>query len=228
MNRIALLASALMLLAACSGGGRLRTGDLVFVGIPLDYEAESPADTVQTTDSSRRDIAGAIAASTGREGALNLIHVAIAEVQDDSVWIIDATLRRGVDRHPLDTFLTDFTLKDGSLPAFIVKRVKGVDAAAAVEKAKTFCGRPYDLYFLPDNDAMYCSELVRESYLDAAGKPVFDNAPMNFRAADGTMPPYWEWLFGLLGTEIPQDVPGTNPQGMATSPNLLEVRGCGF
>ena len=183
------------------------------MGIPLDYEADTPADSC----------AVAIAASTGRGAALNLIHVAIAEVRADSVWIIDATLRHGVDRHPLDTFLADFTLKDGTLPAFIVKRAEGVDAAAAVERAKTFCGQPYDLNFLPDNGAMYCSELVRESYLDASGQPVFDNAPMNFRAPDGTMPPYWEWLFGLLGTPVPQDLPGTNPQGMSESPILKPV-----
>lgn len=213
MKRLFLAAFVLILLTACSGGDRLRTGDLIFVGIPLDYVAEAPADSMDT----------AIAASTGVAGGLNLIHVAIAEVKADSVWIIDATLRHGVDRHPLDTFLTDFTLKDGSLPVFIVKRAEGVDPEAAVGKAKTFCGQPYDLYFLPDNGAMYCSELVRESFLDAAGRPVFDNEPMNFRAADGSMPPYWEWLFGRLGTPVPQGLPGTNPQGMSASPVLKEV-----
>ena len=213
MKRLFLAAFVLILLTACSGGDRLRTGDLIFVGIPLDYAAEAPADSMDTV----------IAASTGVAGGLNLIHVAIAEVKADSVWIIDATLRHGVDRHPLDTFLTDFTLKDGSLPVFIVKRAEGVDPEAAVGKAKTFCGQPYDLYFLPDNGAMYCSELVRESFLDAAGRPVFDNEPMNFRAADGSMPPYWEWLFGRLGTPVPQGLPGTNPQGMSASPVLKEV-----
>ena len=213
MKRLSLAAFVLILLTACSGGDRLRTGDLIFVGIPLDYAVEAPADSMDT----------AIAASTGVAGGLNLIHVAIAEVKADSVWIIDATLRHGVDRHPLDTFLTDFTLKDGSLPVFIVKRAEGVDPEAAVGKAKTFCGQPYDLYFLPDNGAMYCSELVRESFLDAAGRPVFDNEPMNFRAADGSMPPYWEWLFGRLGTPVPQGLPGTNPQGMSASPVLKEV-----
>ena len=213
MKRLFLAAFVLILLTACSGGDRLRTGDLIFVGIPLDYAAEAPADSMDT----------AIAASIGVAGGLNLIHVAIAEVKADSVWIIDATLRHGVDRHPLDTFLTDFTLKDGSLPVFIVKRAEGVDPEAAVGKAKTFCGQPYDLYFLPDNGAMYCSELVRESFLDAAGRPVFDNEPMNFRAADGSMPPYWEWLFGRLGTPVPQGLPGTNPQGMSASPVLKEV-----
>lgn len=102
----------------------------------------------------------------------------------DSVWIIDATIAHGVDRHPLDTFLRVFTLKDGSYPEFIVKRVKD---------------------------------------LDADGKPVFQSEPMNWLAPDGTMPPYWEWLFGQLGMDVPQGVPGTNPQRMSESKLLVEV-----
>ena len=165
----------------------------------------------------------AISSATGKEGELNLIHVAIAEVQGDSVWIIDATIARGVDRHPLDTFLKDFTLRDESYPEFIVKRVEGVDAAAAVERAKTYCGRAYDMRFLPDNEEMYCTELVQKCYLDASGAEVFASEPMNFMAPDGSMPPYWEKLFGKLGMDVPQGLPGTNPQNMSASPLLKAV-----
>ena len=187
----------------------IQKGDLIFVGLPMDYDVE--ADSMDA----------AIASATGTD-ELNLIHVAIADVDSAGVWIIDATLKYGVDRHPLDTFLTQFTLKDGSLPEFIVKRVKGVDADAAVKNALTYCGRGYDMYFDPNNEEQYCSELVQNSYLDAEGKQVFPSAPMNFQAPDGTMPVYWEWLFGLLGMEVPQGIPGTNPHDLSLSP-LLET-----
>ena len=190
---------------------RLQNGDLIFVGIPVGYDAETGS------------MDEAITSATGEKGALNLIHVAIAEVKADSVWIIDATIAHGIDRHPLDTFLRDFTLKDGSYPEFIVKRVKGVDADAAVERAKTFCGRAYDIRFLPENEDLYCSELVQKSYLDAAGRPIFESEPMNFKAPDGTMPHYWEWLFGQLGMEVPQGLPGTNPQRMSEAACLVDV-----
>ena len=88
----------------------LRTGDLIFVGIPMDYSIEGGS------------MDEAIASATGSD-SLNLIHVAIVEVDSEGKWIIDATIKHGVDRHPLDTFITDFTLKDGSLPVFIVKRL---------------------------------------------------------------------------------------------------------
>lgn len=204
----------LLLLAALSCRQRaasLRNGDLVFVGIPIDYSLEKDS------------MDAAISASTGKDG-LNLIHVAIAEVRGDSTWIIDATIRRGVDRHPLDTFLTDFTLRDGSLPDFFIGRVQGVDADAAVERAKTYCGRAYDSRFLPGNEDLYCSELVQLSYLNASGEEVFQSEPMNFLAPDGTMPLYWEQIFAILGMDVPQGVPGTNPQSMFLDSKIKKVK----
>ena len=89
--------------AAQAGDKALQTGDLIFVGIPADYSLEGDS------------MGSAISDATG-DGVLNLIHVAIAEVGKDTTWIIDATIKHGVDRHPIDTFFRDFTLKDGSLP----------------------------------------------------------------------------------------------------------------
>ena len=211
MKRILIVFASVLVIGCVNGNGGLRNGDLIFVGLPEGYDAQTGS------------MDDAILSATGDQGWMNLIHVAIAEVKADSVWIIDATIAHGVDRHPLDTFLTDFTLKDGSYPAFIVKRVKGIDADAAVDRAKTFCGRAYDVRFLPDNEDLYCSELVQKCYLDAKGNPVFSSAPMNWLASDGTMPPYWEWLFGQLGMEVPQGLPGTNPQGMSEAGCLVDV-----
>lgn len=201
------------LLCACAPEKEcVRTGDLVFVGIPMDYSLD--ADSMDS----------AIADATG-DGVLNLIHVAIAERDSEGkLWIIDATIAHGVDRHPLDTFLTDFTLKDGSYPVFKVMRLQDNALAPSwIENAKALCGQPYDTAFLPDNGALYCSELVRESYLGEEGEYLFEESPMNFLGPDGEMPIYWTQLFALLGMEVPQDVPGTNPQDMAASALLEEV-----
>lgn len=212
MKKALLIIVTVLLSLSCSRqGNHLQNGDLIFVGNPVD------------ADIGTESMDAAISAATGQAGSLNLTHVAIAEVKGDSVWIIDATTTRGVDRHPVDTFLADFSYSDGRCPEFIVKRVKGIDADAAVERARALCGRSYDLRFLPDNEEMYCSELVQECYLDAEGKSVFESEPMNWLAPDGTMPPYWERLFGQLGMAVPQGVPGTNPQRMSESEFLVEV-----
>ena len=211
MKRIFLLA-VLACAAACAPKPEaLRTGDLIFLGIPGDYSLGED------------DMDGAIAAATG-DGELNLIHVAIADVAEDGTYIIDATLKYGVDRHLIDTTYKQFTLKDGSQPVYIVKRLKDAKLAEEwVARAKSFCGQPYDQAFLPDNGALYCTELVRDSYLGPNGEYLFDEKPMNWKNEKGEIPVYWTQLFALLGMDVPQGVPGTNPQDMSRSPLLKAV-----
>jgi len=202
-----------MLFAGCGTSREFRTGDLLFVGTP-------PASP-DVTDGSMAD---AIVAATGSENSENFFHVAIIEVDPaGQVWVIDATTRRGVDRHPLDTLRKDFQLPDGTCPPFVVKRLRGHHPTDTyVANAKTFLGQPYDLYFLPDNNMQYCSELVYESYV-RNGRHLFTAAPMNFKDADGNMPAYWSELFAHLGRPVPQGEPGTNPQDMSRSRNLRTI-----
>lgn len=192
----------------------VQNGDLLFVGLPYDFTI---GDSTSMCD--------AITAATGQDSGINYIHVAILEVDaNDSVWVIDATLKHGVDRYPFSTFLSDFTLEDGSYPQFDIMRLKdNTKAADYVENAKTFCGRAYDVYFLPNNDEQYCSELVRNAYRDDTTSYIFSEAPMNFQASDGTFPPYWVYLFNLINQPIPQGLPGTNPNSMSKEPCLMKV-----
>ena len=156
----------------------------------------------------------AIVSATG-----NLTHVAIVEIDaDGNPWVIDATPKRGVCRYPLDTLVLD---NPGA--TFLVKRLRDTSGIALfVGNARRFVGEPYDLTFLPDNGAHYCSELVRDAYRRPDGNFLFEERPMNFLAPDGSMPPYWESLFDRLGMPVPQGIPGTNPQDMSASP-LLET-----
>lgn len=218
MRNIVVFAALMLALCSscCSGSGDStpRSADLLFVKIPSGYDLGE--DTM----------GGAIASSTApSDSSLMTIHVAILEVERDSTWIIDATIKHGVDRYPLDTFLTDFRLRDGSLPVLEVKRpmVSRKEALGFVENAKSYVGQPYDVYFMPDNGAMYCSELVYYSYVKADGKHLFSEYPMNFLDSEGQMPQYWTQLFAILGQEVPQGVLGTNPQAMSTEPVLKDV-----
>lgn len=207
----AIMIAVLTLVASVAGCGRtgrpaLRTGDLVFVNIPADYDLE-------------------LGSTSGTADKI-MIHVAILDVSGDSVSIIDATIKRGVARYPLDTFLHDFTLRDGSLPTFEIKRpsVSAREASEFVDNAKEYLGLPYDVSFLPDNGAMYCSELVYNSYVTSDGKHLFSETPISFLDAGGRLPVYWKQLFGLLGKEVPQGVIGTIPQTMSEDSVLKHVR----
>ena len=207
------LLAVLAVLSCKKGPEPFRTGDLVFVGLP------------QESTASQVTMEGAIAAATHDGSHLNLIHVAILEVDSqDSLWIIDVTLTHGVKRSPLKSFFKEFTRRNGSLPEMLVMRLKDPSHAAEyVENAKAFTGQPYDYSFLPDNGAMYCSELIYESYVKPDGTHIFECYPMNFKNDEGEFSPYWIRLFDRIQTPIPQGVTGTNPQNMYKSDALRPV-----
>lgn len=197
LGKIGLLLA--LVAGACQPAGKgLQTGDLLFVG----------------TRGESGSMDEAIVSATGE-----LTHVAIIEVDAAGrKWVIDATPRRGVSRYPLDTLL-----RNNPEAVFLVKRLRDTTGVSVyVDNARAYLGEPYDLTFLPENGAHYCSELVYDAYRRPDGSPLFEANPMNFLAPDGTIPAYWESLFEQLGMPVPQDTLGTNPQDLSASP-LLET-----
>ena len=185
----------------------LRNGDLLF-----QVNADS-------------QMSSAIHDATARGNTMPYTHAAMAEVgEDGSVRIIEATGARGVCRTELDDFLGRSAQIDGR-PAVAVFRVRAAEEeiTAAVERAAGFIGQPYDCWYLPDNDRMYCSELLYECFLRADGGHIFTARPMNFRAADGSMPDFWTELFESLGEPVPEGVDGTNPADMSQECCIEEV-----
>lgn len=185
----------------------IQPGDLLSVALPADYDlfdslagfANQSPDTCQ----------------------LNYIHTAILDVDEEGIWIIDATLKRGVARYPLDTFLTDFTLLDGSYPYFEVLRLKdNSNAKTYVENAKKFVGEAYDTCFALNNGMHYCTELIYDSYLEN-GKPIFEPVTVSFADENGNVYLYWKQLFDLIKVSMPQNQKGLMPYDVRNS-SLLE------
>ncbi|MCM1169156.1 MAG: hypothetical protein NC324_04390 [Bacteroides sp.] len=170
------------------------------------------------------DFSEAVVEATAQGDSLRFSHVAIVAVEDGTPYVVEASSRHGVTRTGWRDFL-DNAQQSGGKPAVVVKRVadKGFPLSEAVARARSHIGEAYDWSFLPDNGRMYCSELVYESYRKTDGSPLFTARPMNFRAADGSMPAFWTELFERLGEPIPEGVPGTNPNDMAKDPALREV-----
>ncbi len=178
----------------------LISGDLLFVG-----------------GDSRMD--NAIMASTGF-----FTHVAIVEREGDQLFIIESTPQRGVTRRPISEFYADILMSDSTQPSvFGMRSSVAFNVDEALAKAKKHLGESYDSAMLPCNSNVYCSELITESYIDNEGEPIFELHSMNFRDADGNMPPYWEEWFGRIGAKIPEGVLGSNPNDMFRSSKLQMV-----
>lgn len=181
---------------------KLQSGDLLFVSSKW-YES---------------DMEQAIKASTGQYS-----HMALVEVDSlGVVWVIEATPGDGVKRKTFNRFKIDNHLE--MFGSFDIYRFTiHFDTAAVIAHAKSHLGQPYDDAFLPNNGALYCSELIYECFLDAAGKHLFEAKPMNWRDKDGNLPEYWEKHFEELGIPVPEGVPGTNPTDLSRSPLLRRL-----
>jgi cell wall-associated NlpC family hydrolase len=166
----------------------LQSGDLLFV-----------SDTT--------GMGQAVKASTG-----NYTHVAMVERAGDSLFVIDATQKRGVARRPIEKTFAN------KMPVEIYRLTVSFDTAAVIERAKSLIGKPYDNAFLPENDAYYCSELIQTAFGD-----LFESKPMNWRDKEGKLPDYWKKHFEELGIPVPEGVPGTNPTDMSRSPLLRPI-----
>lgn len=205
MRRPLLYIGMLAAMASCSRREpALQTGDLLFQA------------------GKQTEMAGAITAATGHAEALNYTHVGIAVCAPGADSVLEATTG-GVRIVPLERFLADAGDKENQ-PLVVAMRLRDTSGlATSVLRARSCIGLPYDYSFRPDNGRLYCSELVWESFRREDGSTVFPARPMNFRAADGTMPCYWVELFEKLGEPIPEGVPGTNPNEMARDPQLQEI-----
>ena len=189
----------LCMAAAAAGCGRnipaLESGDLLF---------QAGKGT---------EMAGAIAAATGAARQIDYTHVGIALCANGADSVLEASTE-GVRT----VALKDFFAEAGSIhgrPAVVAMRLRDTSGlAASLLRARTCLGLPYDYSFRPDNG---------RRYRRTDGSPVFPARPMNFRAADGTMPRYWVALFEKLGEPIPEGEPGTNPNEMARDPQLVEI-----
>lgn len=173
------------------------------------------------------EMSQAITSATGNPDSLSFTHVAIVCHESDGIYALEAVPERGVTKTILSEFLNNAAKIEGR-PAVVVARLQGTgvkkQAQDAVIRAKSFLGQPYDHSFLPNNGKMYCSELVWESFRDPLnGMPLFSTRPMNFRAADGTMPRFWEEHFATLGEPIPEGVQGTNPNDLLQEKNLKVI-----
>lgn len=191
----------MMLREHLSGFILLRPGDLLFF---RDTEG----------------MGAAVKESTGQ-----YTHVALVESVGDTVWIIDATPAHGVSRRP---YILSHNDKQ-SVPDIFRPHAATYDMDSVLIRARSYIGQPYDKAFLPDNGALYCSELIYECFLEdysyesGTDRHLFKAGPMNWRDANGNLPKYWVKHFKKLKMAVPEGVMGTNPTDLSRSPLLRRL-----
>ena len=119
--------------------------------------------------------------------------------------VIEATKSRGVCITPIDSFISNNGRR------VIIGRVDNVDVKQSIDNALKYKGLPYDTLFMPDDRAMYCSELVQKSFVKSDSTLIFTPIPMSFHDASGTITPFWIDFYKQRGMEVPEGWPGSNP-----------------
>ncbi len=132
--------------------------------------------------------------------------------------VIEAAPIGGVSITPLDSFMVRH-----AQDSLIAARVScPFNAPATISRALAFVGRPYDFYFTPSPDSIYCSELVLLSYRSYSDEPLFSPIPMSFRNAQGVIPDFWLRHYGAIGQDVPEGEPGSNPAALFAD-SLIQV-----
>ena len=94
---------------------------------------------------------------------------------------------------------------------YVRGRVRDVDVERSISNASQFIGLPYDSVFSSTTEAIYCSELVQQSYVDKQGRQFFQPIAISFHDDSGHIPAYWQEFYGSRGLTVPEGQPGSNP-----------------
>lgn len=118
--------------------------------------------------------------------------------------------------------ISDFVTEcDSASCIIVVGRVQvPFQPQISVANALSHVGKSYDFYFLPDDEEMYCSELVQKCYVSASGDLLFTTIPMTFRTESGELPDYWVKHYQKKGISIPEGAPGSNPGELSRRPQV--------
>ena len=202
----------------CSCSAMIQLLQKIGVWWENDAYVPSPGDLLFFRDT--EGMGAAVKESTGQ-----YTHVALVESVGDTVWIIDATPAQGVSRRPYILSNRD----KQSVPDIFRPYAATYDMDSVLTRARSYIGQPYDKAFLPDNGALYCSELIYECFLEdysyesGTDRHLFKAGPMNWRDANGNLPKYWVKHFKKLKMAVPEGVMGTNPTDLSRSPLLRRL-----
>lgn len=192
--------------SAQSGKSQLAEGDIILQRIPCGNLCQAIIETTPCQENHPYN------------------HCGIVHIKNGQAVVIEA-IGKAVKETPIDTFLK--REKTGTISIARLKKKYRKAIAPAVVKATAYEGTPYDNVFLPGDNALYCSELVWETYKQPNGQPMFPLQPMTFKSPKtGETYPAWTDYYKDLNQPIPEGQPGINPCAIANAPQveLLQLK----
>jgi hypothetical protein len=181
---------------------QLQSGDLLF------------------REKSSENISEAIDQVTQTSGETHFSHLGLVEVTDSGIVVLHAYPEGGTCKINLNVFIHP----EGDSVTVIAYRLKkewqeGIPSA--IQKAHQMLGKPYNFSYILSDTAYYCSDFIYRAF---AADSVFKLEPMTFKdPATGNFPAAWKEYYQKMNVEIPEGLPGCNPNGLAASTRLIRL-----
>ncbi|WP_140937743.1 YiiX/YebB-like N1pC/P60 family cysteine hydrolase [Sphingobacterium lumbrici] len=196
--------TVLLFISVCYGQQishrEMKNGDLIFVG------------------AEEENLSGAINRVTQRSKDIAFDHVALLEIDNDSLFVLHASGKKGTARENFWDFVRNQKKDSQRLAVFRVTEEYATAIPLAIQQAKKLLGKPYNYTYVLNDSSLYCSDYIERIFRT---NNVFTLQPMTFvNPETGVTDEYWKTFYEKQGMEIPEGKLGCNPNGLAQSPNV--------
>ncbi|WP_223606307.1 YiiX/YebB-like N1pC/P60 family cysteine hydrolase [Chryseobacterium sp. OSA05B] len=183
--------------------GPLKNGDLLFV-------------TAKETG-----LSGAINNVTQKQKEASFDHIGIAEKENNRWYVLHAAPKGGSQKQELASFLKDQSDDGQKVVIYRLKSEYQKSVPAALKKAETMLGKPYNFNYILDENSYYCSDYIERAFRE---NNIFKLEPMTFiDPKTGKINEFWTEFYKKKNLEVPEGKPGCNPNGLAASDKLERV-----
>lgn len=203
---VGLLSLLMLILIQCNSyqsSVQLQNGDLLFV-------------TAKETG-----LSGAINNVTQKHKAASFDHIGILEKYGRKMFVLHAAPKGGSQKQSLKDFIDDQKKDQQNVVIYRLKPGYQKSIPAAIKKANSMLGKPYNFNYILDESSYYCSDFVERAFRD---DHIFTLEPMTFiDPKTGKINAFWEDFYTKKNLKVPEGEPGCNPNGLAGSEKLERV-----
>lgn len=195
------------------------------VEVPIDWTLLEEGDLLFTVTAPAESSphSNAITEVINGYGKYKINHVAIVCHQNGKTYALEASIKHGVWLNPIEQFFEAET--QGNKTYILQGRLKdSLLAEAAVQRALTYLGKPYDVLFSSTEESIYCSELVQLAYKDEHGNALFEQQSMSFHDETGQITEYWKNYYKQYNLPVPEGEPGSHPGGISRHQSIKIIR----
>lgn len=133
--------------------------------------------------------------------------------KENGAWVVVEAYRK-VEVTPLREFV--FRGRDQRFTAYRLKDANQKHIPETLANAKKFLGRPYDVRYRMDDEAIYCSELIYKAYREASGEELGKLV----RLGDLPWKPFESTIQHFEQGPVPLEREMITPRGMAEAEQL--------